>query len=147
PATAGAPPGTAPSRYHQALALGAGVGQRCLVHRELALGVAVTRVERAELAAALDQLALLALRARHAGSLGLLLLDVLALGIAGAPDERAEPAAPPLQRPPALRALLVQQLGLGAASRPLTEIPGVGTHRVVRTADEPPVPAQLDLQL
>src|SRR5204863_6255502 len=113
PATTGAPPGSTPSRNHQALGLGAGIGQRRLVHGELALGVAVARVEGAELAAALDQLPLLALGAGHAGSFGLLLLDVLALGIAGAPDERAEPSAPAPQRSAALRALLVEQLGLG----------------------------------
>src|SRR5205823_5913167 len=93
-----------------------------LVGPVLALGVAVAGHERAVAALALDQLALVALRARLPGRhrLGLLLVaaHVLALRVAGAADELAVAAAPELQRLAALRARLVQQLGLvGLAAR------------------------------
>src|SRR2546427_404531 len=85
------------------------------------------------------QVPLPTLRALLARELGLGLrrvaLDVLALGIAGAPDELAVPPSPQLQGLAAVGARLVQQLGL----RRLT-IDGQGapelTLRVARAAHE-----------
>src|SRR5437660_2154805 len=121
-----------------------------LVGPVLALRVPVARHERAVPALALDQLALVALGAGLAGRhrLGLLLvpLHVLALGIAGAADELAVPPAARLQRPPALGALLVQQLGLVrlAARQHRLAVPA---RRVPRAALERPEPAGLEHEL
>ena len=71
---------------------------RRVAHGAVAVGVAAAAVEhRAEPAALLDQLALLALRAGDAGRDGRVLLDVLAVGVAAASDERTEPAHALLQ--------------------------------------------------
>src|SRR5687767_8751937 len=75
-----------------------------LARGERAFRVALaTEEERSPAPAALDQLALAAQRAGHAG-LHLRLLDVLAVRVAGAADERTEPAAAARERLPAVRA-------------------------------------------
>src|SRR5256885_1742754 len=77
-----------------------------LTSRECALGVALAAEEhRPASAAATDELALAAVGAGHAGLL-LGLLDVLAVRVAGAAHERAEPPAPPRELLAALRAHL-----------------------------------------
>src|SRR5688572_29545519 len=79
---------------------------RELPRRERALRIALAaEEERAPTSATLDQLALTAQRADDAG-LHLRLLDVLAIGIAGAADEWTEPAAASSERLPAVRAHL-----------------------------------------
>src|SRR2546430_1607482 len=79
-----------------------GSGQ--LARSEGALGVALAAVEhRTAAAAASDELALATLRAGDAGLL-LRLLDVLAVRVAGASDERPEAAAPSRERLAAVRA-------------------------------------------
>src|SRR5207245_8164658 len=71
--------------------------------------------------------------------------DVLALGIAGAPDERAVPADPLQQGLAALRARLAGLLGL----RPLlaVHVARVPAFGIVLAAHELPAPAELDDEL
>src|SRR2546425_703965 len=140
PPAVGAPAGAPASRPPQALAGRGTVGKKRLVHRANGFRVAAARVEGPEPAAPFDQLTLLALRTRHAGALGGLLLDVFAVWVTRATDEGAEPAYAALERSAALRALLVQDLRL----RPLrpVDLPGVRAHRVVGAPDEPAVPAE-----
>src|SRR3990170_8347900 len=77
-----------------------------LTRREGAFGVALAaEEERTPPSAALDQLTLTAQRADDAG-LHLRLLDVLAVGVAGAADERPEPAAATRERLPTVGAHL-----------------------------------------
>ena len=126
------------------MARGAWVGYRRLIDAEVAIGIALAGVEGAEAAAALHQLALAARGAAHAGLLRWLLLDVLAVRIARAADERTVPAHPPHELLPAFGAGLVQQLGLGLA------VAFHGTRElalgVVLAAHELPVAPELDHQ-
>src|SRR5205807_5105557 len=108
---------------HQRAALGARLGRWTLPHGEVALRIPVAAVEGLPPAGPLDHdLALVALRARDPGAL-LLLLDVLAVRVPRAPDERAVPAHAREERLAALRARLAGLLGL----RPLlaVHVPGV----------------------
>src|SRR5437667_3551219 len=80
------------------------VGRRELARRERALRVALASVEhRATPSAAPDELAFATFGAHDTGLL-LGLLDVLAVRVAGAADERPEPAAAPCERLAALGA-------------------------------------------
>src|SRR6266508_4680131 len=84
----------APGLDAHAAAGRARLGERLLVQREVAVGESLAGVEEAVAAAPLDQLALAALRAGHAGTdpLRRLLLDVAALGVPVTADERAVPS-------------------------------------------------------
>src|SRR5207302_1240838 len=130
---------------HQRPALGARIGRRALPHREVAVRVPVAAVERLALAGPLrDQLALAALWARDPGPL-LLLLDVLAVGVAGAPDERAVPADPLQEWLAALGAGLAGLLRLGAGLP--AYVARVRALGPVLAPDELPAPAELDHEL
>src|SRR5262245_41395152 len=95
----------------RAAAIGAGLGDRLVVGGEPALGVAVAAVEEAPPAPfPLHDLALAAVRAEEPDLPGFLLLDVLAVRIVAASNERPEPAAAPHQGVAALRAVLVDRL-------------------------------------
>ena len=119
---------------------------RRIAHGAVAIGVAAAAVEhRAEPAPLLDQLTLLALRAGDAGRDGRVLLDVLAVWVAAASGERAEPAHALLQLLAAFGAELVEHLGLGTHAA--VHVPDVLAVRVVRAADELAVAAELDLEL
>src|SRR5205085_9575822 len=118
--------------------------ERLVVDGQVTLRIAVASVEHAEARPLLDELAGVALGARHAGALGRLPLDVRALRVPAAADERPEPPNPLGQRPAALRTGLVEELGLGAL-RPV-QVADVATLRVAVAADELPVAAELDDQ-
>src|SRR5438034_112411 len=107
------------------------VGRRELARREGAFGVALASVEhRATPSAAPDELAFATFGAHDAGLL-LGLLDVLAVRVSGAADERAEAAAAPRERLAALGAdlafenfelrLLLSFERLGVITRTLRE--------------------------
>src|SRR5262245_55788102 len=131
-----------------AATIGTGLAQRTVIGGELALGIALAAIEAAPPAAlALDHRALAALRAGHPDLLGLLLLDVLAIGIVGAGDEGAEATPPPHQVAAALRAFLVDrgefldlEPALGAAYQAL----GGLALGVVRAGQERPEATLLD---
>ena len=130
-------------------ALGArSIRDRRVVHREVAVGVALAPVHQAEPGPLLDDLALLALRAGHARRLGRVLLDVPAFRVPGAADERTEPTELPLQLAPTVRAGLVEHLGLGTLLS--VEVADVLAPAVLlgepRAPDEEPVPPQPLLQ-
>ena len=115
----------------RAAALRALLGHGLAPGDERAIGVAVAAVERlALLGAALDDLALRALRALHADGL---LLDVLAGGVVAARGELAEPAVLHDQVAVALRALLIQRHVLRL--RPADLLGGLAI-RVFRTREE-----------
>src|SRR5439155_11051998 len=128
-------------------AIRAGLGDGEVVGGEPALGVALATVERAPPASlALHDLALAALRAQQTDLAGLLLLDVLAIGVVAARHEGAEPAAAPHERLAALRALLVdglQGLHPELAFRAADEALGGLALGVVRAGQERPVAALL----
>src|SRR5713101_6763296 len=123
--------------------------------RVAAGGIVAAAVELAALAHPLDQLggldalrlALLAgllgaLGARVAGAGAGLFLDVLALGVRRAADERTEAALALCERVAAVRALLVQEL----RDLPILARHGEGllAVRIVRAAEELPALAELD---
>src|SRR5437773_5530843 len=125
-----------------------------LARREGALGIALAAVEeRAPATAALDQLALAAQRAGHAGP-HLRLLDVFAVRITGAADERTVAAAPTRERLSAVRAHLAfddLELRLCLAFERLRVIAGAGRLRLalLRPLEsgarvEAPEPTELD---
>ena len=119
---------------------------RRVADRAVAVGIAAAAVEdRAEPAPLLDQLALSALRARHAGRDGWVLLDVPAIRIAAAPGERSVPADLALELPAALGAGLVEHLGLGTNAA--VHVADVAALGVVGAADELAVSTELDLEL
>src|SRR6266571_4732011 len=132
--------------HHHAAALRAGLRQRLLVQRELTVGVALAREEGAEAARALDQLALAALGAGDPRARRRILLDVGALRIARAADERAVPTGALLERPSALRTRLVEQDGRRAGSVAL-ERARVLALGVVATPDELAIAPELLLQM
>src|SRR5207249_5935702 len=107
-------------------------------------GIAIAAVEHAEAGPLLDELAAVALRARHAGRLGRVLLHVVALRVPAAPHERPVPAHAPLEPAPAFRTRLVQELRFGALG-PI-HVPDVPALRVVRAPDELAVAAELHLE-
>src|SRR5207253_1940453 len=93
------------SLHEERAALGARrLLQGLVVHGEVALGVTVAAVEQSEPRALLHDLALAALRTRDVQRARRVLLDVAALGVAAAADERTEPADPALELAPALGA-------------------------------------------
>ena len=119
-----------------------------MVHGEVALGVPLAPVHQPEPRPPLDDLALPALGAGHAGRLRRVLLDVLAVRVAGAAHERPEPAELALQRAAALGAGLVEHLGLGALLA--VEVADVLAAAVLLgepgAPDEQPVPPEALLQ-
>src|SRR5215469_18907035 len=118
---------------------GAGLGQRQVPHRVLAVRVAGAGIEDLAVARlALEERALLALGAFHARVRRLLQgLDVLAVRVAGAADELAVAAAADQQVRAALRALpALDFLGLGRLLGGFVQIPGVVAVGVAGAADE-----------
>src|SRR4029079_5824747 len=119
--------------------------QWLVVYREIAVRGPVAAVEHAEPRALLDDLAPVALRARDAERARRILLDVVAVRVPAAPDERAVAADAALQLASAVRALLVEHLGLGALAA--VHVADVAALGIVGAPDELAVAAELHLEL
>src|SRR5205823_1038629 len=126
---------------HERAARRARIRRGALPHGEVAVRVPVAAVERLAAACALDdEVTFAALRTGDARLL-LFLLDVLAVGVAAAAHERAEPADALQERLAALRTHLAGLLRLGP--RLAGHVAGVGAIRIVLAPDELPAATEL----